>query len=165
MWPGLTLYHETNPLSGDSWSSKIGNFIGFVNPFMIFHAIYGVFDDDIYKVNTQVKIRIDTVGLNLNQTALTNLADISFPGGEIDIRELSREKVLTNLRKDKSGYLETGYLAFPVKAKAFETIVDTFPTNVVVAVIEGNDFGDIVGKGEKLVGDNKEKIVDKIKGN
>lgn len=138
---------------------------------MILHAIYGEFDPDIYKVDTKVKVRIDAVSLNLNQTTLTNLADITLPGGKADVFAISESgnKVWTSLKDhelikgEKTGYLETGYLAFPIKGKSFETTIDKFPSNVVVTVVEGNDFGDVIGKGAKLVGDKKDSITDKLK--
>ena len=136
-WPLLTIYKKQNPWAGKGWSSKIGNTIGVINPIMIFHFIYGLIDPDIYKVDTKVKVRVDAVALSNGQTALLNFADLTLSMGKVDIFDLPLE-----IEESE----ETSYLAFPRATKNMP-----LPTNITVTVIEGNGFGDLIGKGEKLI--------------
>ncbi len=145
-WPLVTAIKGRNPWAGESWSSKIGNTIGFINPLMILHAIYALFDEDVYSVDTKVKVRIDSVATVGAQPRLINVGTIDFDVGKRSVFDL--DKVNTG------NPVGTGYSALPTDTP--------LPTNFVVTIVEGNDFGDIVGKGAKQVGKEKDSITDKI---
>jgi hypothetical protein len=149
-WPIVTLLHGRNPFDGDTLSSIVGNALGLINPFMMVHALYGLFDDDVYRVDIKVKAKIDVIlskggGDNVHMS----LGKIELPIGKASIFELENGKIFTNLK--------TGYLPRPSEASAL-------PTNAVVTVVEANDFGDVVGKAAGIVGDEKGGFTDWLTG-
>jgi hypothetical protein len=49
--------HNRHLLIG-TWDQKIGNILGFINPVMMIHAIWGAFDESLYETDIVAKIKI-----------------------------------------------------------------------------------------------------------
>lgn len=150
-------------LKGDGaniWTNQSGmqrayNIFGLINPLMILHAIYGLIDEDTYKVQVAVKMKMDAVTPNLLQPTLANVADLTFDLGKISIFHLN----------DKVKKSESGIFAIPVPGAISTPPITqtTLPGNITVTVVEADDFGDLIGKAAKNVGDKKDSIADELK--
>lgn len=141
------------PWSQGSWDARLGNLIGIVNPLMIVHWLYAeTIDPGLYKVDVDVRVRLDTVIVSLNQSQLANLGQVDIGAGKANIFDLPYEKP----------DLKSGYLPLPYKPAIGLGEPQSRPTNVVVTIIEDNDFGDLVGKAAGQVGEHQSTIVDQL---
>src|SRR5262245_46061140 len=79
----------------------------------------------------------------------TDIAKVDFPLGKVELPTTFDDKRLENLR--------TGWIPIPVQGG--KGAAKLLPVNLVITVMESDDFGDVIAKGAKTLGENKAKIV------
>ena len=145
--PWRTLFNRQNLLDGETWSSKVGNLIGLVNPLMFVHFLWGLLDDDLYKVDFAAKIKVEMID---SASRKVTTVETVIPLGKFSIDEIA----------DNGGGVR------PVRSSSYFPKPKGSPalSNVVVSVVEANDLGDTIGEGAELVGKNEKSITDWVKG-
>lgn len=148
-WPLRTVFtaDDHNPFKNQGIASGIGTAFGFVNPLMMLHFMWGLFDDDIYKVAYAAKVRIETIDPKTRKPHITELA---IPLGKYTIDDIGNGKA-------KRTKITSGYFG-RVDAQRGD-----LPTNITVSIMEANDVGDVIGQGAELIGDKKDTITDQLK--
>jgi hypothetical protein len=148
---GRTASCLTRPWRDQSWDGWLGSAVGIFNPLMLLHALYRIVDDDLYKLDVAVRMRIDTVALVLNQAQLTNLARLDLDFGKVSVFDLGSDQ--KRLRRHSTGYLPLPYAPAPGLDQP-----RLRPANVTITVVEASDFGDLVGKAARQVGERRSDI-------
>lgn len=144
--PWRTLARKQNPFASESWSSRVGNAFGFINPLMYLHFLWGLVDDDIYHLDFAVRARVETI---LPKTRKPQSSELTIPVGKIHIDEIAAGTARVE-------GLGSGYVPGPTGKPLL--------SNVTVTVVEANDLGDVVGKAAGLVGEHKQDITDRLSG-
>jgi hypothetical protein len=145
--PYVTLKNGENPLSGDEWDQNIGNLFGFINPIMMIHALYGLYDDSIYETEIVTKIKIEPV-IQINGE--NKYADI---GSREIVHKIGTWKILEKKfkapkeGKDKKDQ-EEGFAFYP---NPVSEDCRGVPASISISIIESNKFRDYIAKGNDLL--------------
>ena len=116
---------------------------------MMLHAIYGIFDEDIYRVDLRVKAKIEVIAVKANENTPLSLGKIDIPIGKASVFELQKGKTFSGIK--------SGYMPLP-------PVGPVIPTNAAATLVESNDFGDVVGKAAGIIGDHKDEFKDWLTG-
>ncbi len=120
--------------------------MGLVNPLMLLHWVFGLFDEDAYQVDFAVKLRIESV--DPKRRRLVQVAEVVIPIGKLSIDEIARGT-------GEKRAVETGFFPKPAGDEA--------PSNVTVTVVEANDLGDVIAESADFVGVRKRDITETLK--
>lgn len=141
VWPVLSWINDSSFELGNKWDHIAGNIIGVVNPFMMIHAFYGIFDESIYETDLVAKLKIQPI-IEVNgerKFASISAQEISSEIGRYNILT----KKFTNSESEKSATSK-----FP---ENYINPNNGHQTNFVLTVIESNKMGDYIGKAADLL--------------
>jgi hypothetical protein len=112
-------------------------------------AVYGLIDEDIYKVDISASVTIEAIGMVGKGVSATTVGPYPFPAGKLHIDELGERKPT-----------ESVYFPLPIITYKEEML----PLNVTVSIEEGNDLGDPVKRAAEKLAANRDDIAARIRG-
>lgn len=132
-------------------------------PGNIISIVWWGLDDSISKVDFNVHVVIESIGFNEKHEGKNNvLCALNFPLGKRNIGDIAigLNDIRNNMKTSQLSTIDSGFI--PLRDPGTNVLDKAMPLNVTVTVTEGNDLGDIIGKGATELSKNKDSIVKKI---